>query len=462
MKSARAKVLHEISGRSMLEHSLAAVRGTGADSVVAVVGHDREQVQAALVTCAPDATVAVQHEQNGTGDAVRCALDVDTSGADTYLITYADLPLLTAETLTELIASHETSGETVTILTSKFADPTGYGRILRDESGAVTAIREHKDASQTELLVDEVNSGILVVSGEFLNRAVRALTSDNAQSELYLTDIVAAAVSEGLLVGAHVLEDVWQTKGVNDRNQLSAMGRELNQRITRRWMAEGVTIVDPATTWIDRAASIGPDTLLHPGPQILGASTVGGGVVVGPDTTLRNVEVGDGASVVRTDASDVVIGPKATIGPFTYLRPGTELRERAKAGAFVELKNTTVGVGAKVPHLSYMGDADIGTGANVGAGTITANYDGQKKHRTVIGESVRIGCDNVLIAPVSVGNGAYTGAGSILREDVPAGALAVSAGSQRNIEEWVERARPESDSARAAKQLPQENTGDIE
>lgn len=462
MKSSRAKVLHAIAGRSMLEHALAAVRETGADAVFAVVGHDREQVQEALAQCAPDAIVAVQHEQNGTGDAVRCALDVDPEGAEIYLVTYADVPLLTSETLTSLLAGHRESGHAVTILTSKFADPTGYGRILRDEGGAVTAIREHKDASESELLIDEVNSGILVVNGEFLNRSVRALTSDNAQSELYLTDIVAAAVAEGLGVGAHILEDVWQTKGVNDRYQLSNMGRELNQRITRHWMAEGVTIVDPATTWIDTAVSIGRDTIIHPGTQILGASTVGEGVTVGPDTTLRNVEVGVGASVVRTDASDVVIGPKASIGPFTYLRPGTQLHEGAKAGAFVELKNTTVGDGAKVPHLSYMGDADIGAGANVGAGTITANYDGQNKHRTVVGESVRIGCDNVLIAPVSVGAGAYTGAGSILREDVPAGALAVSAGSQRNIEEWVQRARPETESARAAKKQLQENTRDIE
>lgn len=462
MKSNRAKVLHEIAGRSMLEHSLMAVQDTGVDTIVAVVGHDRDQVEAALGSHAPNAVIAVQTELHGTGDAVRCALDAEPNPAQTYLITYADVPLLNAATLRLLIAEHERAGHAVTILSSHVLDPTGYGRILRDSDGAVTAIREHKDASEAELKIDEVNSGILVVKGDFLARAVRALSSDNAQNELYLTDIVAAAVTEELPVGAHVLEDVWQTRGVNDRKQLAEMARELNTRIVNHWMTEGVTIVDPATTWIDSAVTIGQDTVIQPSCQLFGATSIGPDASIGPDVTLRNVEVGPGASVVRTDATDVVIAANATVGPFTYLRPGTELHEGAKAGAFVELKNTTVGEGSKVPHLSYLGDAEIGAGSNIGAGSITANYDGQKKHRTVIGNSVRIGCDNVLVAPVEVGDGAYTGAGSVLKEDVPSGALAVSAGSQRNIEEWVHRARPESASSRAAKQQPQENTGDIE
>ncbi len=445
MKSARAKVLHEIAGRSMLEHALAAVRDVEVDSIVAVVGHDREQVTAALGQCAADAIVAVQEQQNGTGDAVRCALDVESEAAETYVITYADVPLLTGETLRELLTDHALAKRAVTILTAAVADPTGYGRILRDADGAVVAIREHKDASSDELLVNEVNSGILVVSGEFLGRAVRALTSNNAQAELYLTDIVSAAVLEGLPVGAHVLDDVWQTEGVNDRRQLARMGRELNRRIANRWMAEGVTIIDPETTWIDSAVSVGRDTIIHPGTQLLGATTVGQGATIGPDTTLRNVEVGPGAKVVRTDATDVLIGENASVGPFTYLRPGVELAEGAKAGAFVELKNTKVGPGSKVPHLSYMGDAQIGSGSNIGAGSITANYDGQNKHRTTIGSDVRIGCDNVLVAPVTVDDGAYTGAGTIVREDVPGGSLAVSAGSQRNIEEWVKRSRSSSE-----------------
>lgn len=462
MKSAKAKVLHEVAGRSMLEHAITAVREANMDRIVAVVGHDREQVTAALSACASEALIAVQEQLNGTGDAVRCALDAEPSKADIYVITYADVPLLSSETLKLLIAEHREQDRTVTILTSRSADPTGYGRILRNDQGAVTAIREHKDASEAELLIDEVNSGILVVTGDFLDAAVRGLSSDNAQNELYLTDIVAAAVEQGLAVGAHVLADRWQTEGVNDRRQLAAMARELNKRITTHWMTEGVTIIDPATTWIDVDVTIGRDTTIRPGTQLLGSTTIAENAEIGPDTTLRNVAVGSGASVIRTDATDVSIGAEATIGPFTYLRPGTELHAGAKAGAFVELKNSNVGEGAKVPHLSYMGDADIGAGSNIGAGSITANYDGQTKHRTTVGESVRIGCDNVLIAPVEVGDGAYTGAGSILREAVPPGALAVSAGPQRNIEQWVQRARPESDSARAAQKHVQENTGVIE
>src|SRR5690606_2388619 len=321
-------------------------------------------------------------------------------------------------------------------------DPTGYGRILRDPSGAVVAIREHKDATEAERATREVNSGILVADGAFLDRAVRALSTDNAQAELYLTDIVARAVDEGLPVGAHVLEDVIQTEGVNDRRQLVRLARELNTRIIDRWLAEGVTVVDPATTWIDSAVTIGRDTTVLPGTQLLGATTIGEGATIGPDATLRDVEVGDEASVVRTHASDAVIGPGATVGPFTYLRPGTVIDAGAKAGAYVELKNTHLAAGAKVPHLSYLGDAEVGEGSNIGAGTITANYDGVTKSRTSIGRHVRIGCDNVLVAPVSVGDGVYTGAGTVVRHDVAAGALAVPESGQRTIEGWVASRRP--------------------
>ncbi len=460
MKSRRAKVLHELGGRSMLGHALAAVRELGVEQVVAVVGHDREQVQAALAELDPHAAVAVQAKQLGTGDAVRVALDaLGDAGEGTYLVTYADVPLLSADTLAELLADHRQGARAVTILTSTPDDPTGYGRILRDGEGNVTAIREHKDASAQELQTREVNSGILVVDGEFLNRAVRALSTDNAQGELYLTDIVGLAVSEGRPVGAHLLEDVWQTEGVNNRAQLAQLGSVLNRRILAHWMAEGVTIVDPATTWVDSDVTIGPDTTLLPGTQLLGATTVGAGATIGPDTTLRNVEVGDDATIVRTHGSDAVIGSAVSVGPFTYLRPGVVIDAGAKAGAFVELKNTHLGPSAKVPHLSYVGDAEIGEGSNLGAGTITANYDGTKKHRTTVGKQVRIGCDNVLVAPVAIGDGVYTGAGTIVREDTPAGALTVSESGQRTIEGWVARQRPGTSSAAVAEQTTQEISG---
>jgi len=455
MKSRRAKVLHEVAGRSMLEHALTAVAGVGASTTVTVVGHQREQVSEAVAAIDPGVVLAVQEQMRGTGDAVAAALDaldgkIDGQISGTVLITYADVPLLESATLATLLADHREAGHAVTILSADVPDPSGYGRILRDGDGRVTAIREDKDASDDERAVTEINSGILAVDAEFLARAVRALDTQNAQGELYLTDIVSAAVGEGLPVGAHVLEDVWQTEGVNDRGQLARLGRELNRRLVAHWMAEGVTVVDPDTTWIDSMVSIGPDTTIHPGTQLLGATTIGEGATIGPDSTLRNLEVGDDASVVRTHATDAAVGVGATVGPFSYLRPGAVIEAGAKIGAFVEVKNSTVGPGAKVPHLSYVGDADIGEGTNIGAGTIFANYDGQNKNRTRIGRHAKTASNNTFVAPVEIGDGAFTGAGSTIREDVPPGALAVSAGRQRNIGGWVARKRPGSASAEAA------------
>ncbi len=452
MKSSRAKVLHELGGRSMVEHALMAVSGAGVHTTVAVVGHDREQVSAAIAAHDPAIVLAVQEHQNGTGHAVHVALQaLDAPPTGTVIVTYADVPLLSAQTLSELLVDHRVSGRAVTILTAEVADPTGYGRIVRDADGEVSAIREHRDASDDERAIREINSGILVVDGAFLDHAVAGLESDNSQGELYLTDIVGKAVAEGRPVGAHVLEDVWQTEGVNDRAQLARLGRELNRRLTQHWMAEGVTIVDPETTWIDSAVTLSPDVTLLPGTQLLGATVIGPGSTVGPDTTLRNVEVGECATVVRTHGSDAVIGAGATVGPFAYLRPGAELGDGGKIGTFVEVKNSVIGAGAKVPHLSYVGDADIGEGANVGAGTIFANYDGVSKHRSSIGRHARTGSHNTFVAPVAVGDGAFTGAGSTIRDDVEAGALAVSVVRQRNIAGWVGAKRPDTPSDHAAR-----------
>ena len=451
MKSSKAKVLHEIGGRSLVAHALGAVRDVGASVTVAVVGHDREQVSAAITDLDPTIVQVVQEEQRGTGHAVQVALaglDVEPEG--TVLVTYADVPLLTGQTLAELVLTHRHGGHAVTILTAEVPDPTGYGRIVRDESGAVQAIREHKDASDDERAIREINSGVLAVDGAFLARAVASLDDTNAQGELYLTDVVAKAVAEGRPVGAHVLEDVWQTEGVNDRTQLAALGAELNRRTLEHWMREGVTIVDPASTWIDSAVTLAPDVTVLPGTQLLGATSVETGATIGPDTTLRNVEVGAGATIIRTHGSDALIGPDASVGPFAYLRPGTELGEGGKIGTYVETKNAHIGPGAKVPHLSYVGDAEVGEGSNIGAGTITANYDGVAKHRTVVGKHARTGSDNVFVAPVTIGDGAFTGAGTTVRDDVPPGALAVPDSGQRIIEGWVSRKRPDTASARAA------------
>lgn len=453
MRSRRAKVLHELAGRSMIEHALVAVAGAGAHTTVAVVGHDREQVEAAITAHDPRIVLAVQDVQGGTGHAVQVALRaLGQPPTGTVVVTYADVPLLTAQTLAELVVDHRAAGRAVTILSAEVDDPTGYGRIVRDADGTVTAIREHADASESERAIREINSGILVVDGPFLDGAVARLGDGNAQGELYLTDVVGIAVAEGRPVGAHVLEDVWQTEGVNDRVQLARLGAELNRRIGRHWMAEGVTIVDPATTWIDSAVTLAPDVTILPGTQLLGATDVAEGATVGPDTTLRDVEVGAGATVERTHGSDAVIGAGATVGPFAYLRPGAELGDGGKIGTFVEVKNSRIGPGAKVPHLSYVGDADIGEGANIGAGTVFANYDGVTKNRSTIGRHARTASNNTFVAPVTVGDGAFTGAGSTIRDDVPSGALAVSAGRQRNIGGWVASKRPGTTSDRAARE----------
>lgn len=464
MKSRRAKVLHEIGGRSLLAHALEAVRGLGASRIVAVVGHQREQVSATLAEIAPDVEVVVQEEQRGTGHAVGVALQAlpasSMQDGGTVLVTYADVPLLSTDTLTTLLLDHRGAERAVTILSARPEDPSGYGRIVRDDDGAVLAIREHKDADAAERAITETNSGILAIDETFLRHAVSRLDTDNAQGELYLTDIVAKAVAEGRRVGAQVLADHWQAEGVNDRRQLAALGAEMNWRTVVRWMDQGVTMVDPYSVWIDADVELAPDVTLLPGTQLLGATTVAEGATIGPDTTLRDVRVGADASVVRTHGSDAVVGPGASVGPFAYLRPGATLGESAKVGTFVEVKNSTLGDGAKVPHLSYVGDADVGEGANIGAGTIVANYDGTAKHRTVVGRHARTGSDNVFVAPVEIGDGAYTGAGTIVREDVPPGALAVSAGAQRTMEGWVQRRRPGTPSAQAVEDRGEEPAGE--
>ena len=455
MRSKRAKVLHELGGRSMIAYSLIAVREVGVSRTVAVVGHDRDQVSAAIAELDPDVLLAVQEDQRGTGHAVQVALEAMESRLEgTVLITYGDVPLLTPQTLGELLDDHRAAGRAVTILSAELDDPTGYGRIVRDESSAVTAIREDGDADEAERAIREVNSGILAVDAGFLADAVAGLDTDNAQGELYLTDIVGRAVGDGLPVGAHVLEDVWQTEGVNDRGQLARLGRELNRRLTQHWMREGVTIVDPDTTWIDSAVVLAADVTLLPGTQLLGATVVESGATIGPDTTLRNVEVGADASIIRSHGADVIIGSGATVGPFSYLRVGTELGEGGKIGAFVETKNAQIGAGAKVPHLSYIGDAEVGEGSNIGAGTIVANYDGVEKHRTKVGKDARTGSNNVFVAPVTIGDGAYTGGGTVVREDVPPGALATSAGPQRTMEGWVQEKRAGTPAAEAASNAP--------
>jgi bifunctional UDP-N-acetylglucosamine pyrophosphorylase/glucosamine-1-phosphate N-acetyltransferase len=451
MKSATPKVLHRIGGRTLVGHAIAAARATRPEHLAVVVRHERDLVAAHVAEVDPQAVIADQDEVKGTGRATECALDALPPGLEgTILVTYGDVPLLEGETLHALVEAHTTSQSAVTVITAHLDDPTGYGRILRDADGSVAGIVEQKDATDEQRAITEINSGIYAFDAAVLTAALAQVGTDNAQGEKYLTDVLAIARSGGGRVSAHVVDDLWQTEGVNDRVQLARLGKEHNRRTTERWMREGVTIVDPDTTWIDADVTIGRDALILPGTQLVGATTIGARAVIGPDTTLTDTEVGDGAEVKRTEATLAVIGAEATVGPFSYLRPGTELGAKGKIGGFVETKNATIGAGAKVPHLTYAGDATIGEGANIGAGTIFANYDGVAKHPTVIGKHSFIGSDTVLIAPVTVADGAYVGAGSALTGDVEPGQIAVARGRQRNIDGWVARARAGTKTAKAA------------
>jgi bifunctional UDP-N-acetylglucosamine pyrophosphorylase / glucosamine-1-phosphate N-acetyltransferase len=459
MKSSVPKVLHELAGRTLIGHAVAAAEALQPEHLVVVIGHGREQVAEHLAATAPEATIVVQDRQLGTGHAVACALEALPELEGVVVVTYGDVPLLGPDTVTDLVARHLDDGNAVTVLTAEVADPTGYGRIVRDADGGVLGIVEHKDASSSVLEIREINSGIYAFDAGALQACLTRLDTDNAQGELYLTDVLGMARTDGRRVGAQPIIDSWQTEGVNDRVQLAELYRELNRRVLDRWMRAGVTVLDPATTWVDVTVRLGRDVLLRPGVQLHGSTTVDDGAEIGPDTTLVDCVVGERASVVRTHARGAEIGPESSVGPFTYLRPGARLARRAKAGAFVEIKASTVGEGAKVPHLSYVGDADIGVGSNIGAATVVVNYDGVAKHRTVIGDYVRIGSDTMLVAPVTVGDGAYTAAGSVITADIPPGAMAVARARQRNVEDWVARKRAGTAAADAAERAKARQTG---
>jgi bifunctional UDP-N-acetylglucosamine pyrophosphorylase/glucosamine-1-phosphate N-acetyltransferase len=459
MRSATPKVLHRIAGRTLVEHAVRAVAPLDPHNLVVVVGHGRDQVAAHLDAVAKDIerpiTVAVQDVQRGTGHAVACGLaELPADLTGTVVVSYGDVPMLDAATLRALLDEHAAhTGDTahaVTVLTAVVADPTGYGRIVRDTDGTVVAIVEDKDATPEQRDITEINSGVYAFDAEALHEALAQLSTDNTQGELYLTDVLGIARAAGKSVTALVCADPWQVEGVNDRTQLAAIGAELNRRVVRDWMRAGVTVIDPATTWIDLTVRLARDVVLEPGVQLHGTTTVGEGANVGPDTTLTDVWIGKGAGVVRTHGSGAWIGPKATVGPFAYLRPGTRLGDGGKIGTFVETKNAEIGANSKVPHLSYVGDATIGEHSNIGAASVFVNYDGVHKHRSVVGSHVRTGSDNMFVAPVTVGDGAYSGAGTVLRRNVPPGALAVSGGPQRNIDGWVLRHRAGTPSAAAA------------
>jgi len=436
MKSATPKVLHTLCGRPIVGHVVEAARGLDPQHLAVVVGHGREQVSAYLASVDPEIRPVVQEVQHGTGHATRVAMDAlaatDGELEGTVLVLLGDAPLLTTETLNAMLAEHRQAGRAVTVLSAIVDDPTGYGRVLRDGE-SVVGIVEQKDAPPEQAAVAEINSGVFAFDAKVLRDALGLLTRNNKQGEEYLTDVLGIAAADGLQVGAYVVADWHETLGINDRVQLAEMRRLLNRRLTERWMREGVSIIDPATTWIDVQVTLGQDAIVHPNTQLHGTTVLAPGAEVGPNCTLTDTSVGQGARVTNATTEGAEIGPEATVGPYTYLRPGTKLARGAKAGGFVEMKN-----------------AEIGEGCNIGAGTITANYDGVAKHRTEIGDHVFVGSDTVLIAPAKLEDGAFVAAGSAISSPVGPGELAVARGRQRNIAGYIERKRPQSKAAKAA------------
>jgi bifunctional UDP-N-acetylglucosamine pyrophosphorylase/glucosamine-1-phosphate N-acetyltransferase len=437
MRSQTPKLLHPVCGRPMIAWSVAAAREAGAREVVVVQGPSRN-LDGALTD---GVAVAIQEQPRGTADAVRSASD-RIRGAQTVIVVNGDHPLVSPHTIQQLAEVHSRSGAAATIATAVLDDPSGYGRVIRAPDGTVERVAETKnpgDATELELHIREVNTGMFAFEAEELLAALEQVGSDNAQGEHYLPDVLSIIRSDGRSVLAHEVSDPGAMLGVNDRAQLAQVRALAQARIHERHMVAGVTIVDPLTTVIDADVEIEADAVIAPFTSLHGASRVGAGSTVGPLSTLIDTAVGAGATVIHSYAREAEIGDRVSVGPFAYLRPRTVMREGSKAGTFVEIKNSEIGRGSKVPHLSYIGDADVGEGSNLGAATITANYDGTRKHRTTIGDRVKTSVDTTFVAPVAVGDDAYTGAGSVITKDVPPGALGIARERQRNIEGYTER-----------------------
>ncbi|MGN6275142.1 MAG: bifunctional UDP-N-acetylglucosamine diphosphorylase/glucosamine-1-phosphate N-acetyltransferase GlmU [Solirubrobacterales bacterium] len=437
MRSSTPKMLHPVCGRPMVAWPIIAAREAGAGRVAAIVSPGRD-----LSAGLPEGAETVfQPQPDGTGGAIRAALPL-IEESETVLVLSGDHPLLSTETIGGLLEAHTASSAAATMLTIELDDPGAYGRVVRGASGEVERVVEAKaagDATPEELAIREINAGTYVFDAAPLVTALRSLSNDNAQGEYYLTDAFSLLRAAGHTVAAHLADDIAATMGVNNRVDLAAVETEARRRLLEAHMLAGVTVVDPASTWIDAGVEIAADSRIEPGSSLRGQTTIGAGAVVGPLSTLIDSSVGPGSQVLHSYLVECEVRAGCSVGPFAYLRPGALLEDEAKAGTFVEIKNSQVGEGTKVPHLAYVGDAEIGPGSNLGAGTITANYDGFRKNRTVIGRDVRIGVDTMLIAPVKVGDSAYTGAGAVIKDDVPEGALAVSENAQRNIDGYAAR-----------------------
>ena len=453
MRSKTPKVMHELAGLPLLGHALSTAHALGADHVIPVVRHERDLIVDYINTFYPTAIVADQDEIPGTGRAVECALELLPQDFDgTVVVTSGDVPLLDVATIQAMIEAHNAGGFHATVLSSVAEDPSGLGRIIRNQQGEFAAIIEHVETTDEQKLISEVNAGVYVFDVLSLREKLASIGMENAQNEKYLTDVIAELTAGGGKVQALTINDNWLVAGINDRVQLGQVTAELNRRLCAAWQRAGVTILDPASTWLDITVSIGEDVTILPGTILRGFTSIGSGSTIGPEVQMTDTQVGENAVVVKSHVNTSVIGNGASVGPFAYLRPGTDLGNDGKIGTFVETKNAKIGAGSKVPHLSYVGDAEIGVESNIGAGTIFANYDGVNKHRTIIGSHVRSGSHNTFVAPITIGDGAYTAAGTTVRKDVASGDLGMNVTPQRNIADWVLSHRPGTKAAQAAEQ----------
>lgn len=429
MRSDLPKVLHRVAGKTLVGHVISAVEEAGIEEIILVVGHGGDKVQAEL---GPKFKYAWQEKQLGTGHALAQARDL-AQGAETIVVLCGDTPLLRPQTLAHLVAEHRKQKAAATLLVAEVQDPTGYGRVVRDAQGRVQKIIEERDADENIRAIKEINSGTYCFDASRLWPALAEIRPENAQGEYYLTDVIALFCRQGEVVQAVLCTDPEEILGVNDRVQLACAGKILRRRINEELMLKGVTLVDPDNTYIDAGVEVGRDTIIFPFTFLEGKTSIGSGCTLGPHATIRDSRIGDDTVITYAVIQECTIGAWCQVGPFAYLRPGTVLADRVKVGDFVEIKASRIGEGSKVPHLTYLGDAMVGKEVNIGAGTITCNYDGHKKWPTIIGDGAFIGSNTNLVAPVEVGEKALIGAGSTITENVPAGALALGRARQVNL-----------------------------
>ncbi|MGM9583599.1 MAG: bifunctional UDP-N-acetylglucosamine diphosphorylase/glucosamine-1-phosphate N-acetyltransferase GlmU [Phascolarctobacterium sp.] len=438
MRSKYPKVLHKVGGKPMLQHVIDAASVAGCDEKVIIVGHEAELVEEMV---GKQGKIALQAEQLGTGHAVMQTAEALKGFTGTALILCGDTPLLEGEELKKFCEAHKASGAAATVLTAIMDDPFGYGRIVRDEKGNVQAIVEQKDATEAQKAIKEINTGIYCMECPLMFDILATLTNDNAQGEYYLTDVLEKLNEAGQKVGGVVTEDSDMVMGINSRKQLSVAEGVMRQRILDKLMDNGVTIMDPASTFIEGTVKIGRDTIIYPYTWLEGSTVIGEDCEIGPNARFTNVKIGNDNHLQFIYGHDCEVKNHVTAGPYVHLRPDTVISDHVKIGNYVEVKNSNVGEGTKLPHLTYIGDSDIGSGVNMGCGCITVNYDGKKKHRTIIGDNAFVGCNTNLVAPVTVQANTYIGAGSTITKEVPENALGIARAKQKNIEGWAEKYR---------------------